>query len=133
MKHELKTWPEYFAAVLDGTKPFEWRSETWSRQFAVGDALRLREWDPKTKTYTGRECVRVVTYTLRGVFDIPLGFVVMGLGLPVSPEEFRAKWGDIRCHHFETCPRTGGFDFDECTCGLEELWKQRGLDLRRVV
>jgi len=77
--HEIKTWPEYFAAVLDGSKPFEWRSDDQVRQFAVGDALRLREWDPVVEKYTGRECVRSVTYVLRGAFGIPAGFVVMGL------------------------------------------------------
>jgi hypothetical protein len=133
MKIEFKTWPKYFAAVLDGTKPFEWRSDDQVRRFDVGDVLCLREWDPEAKKYTGRECVRVVTYVLREAFGIPVGFVVMGLGLPLTLEEFEAKWSDIRCHHLATCPRDGGFDFDECTCGHDELWKQRGLDLRRVV
>ncbi len=77
--HELKTWPEYFSAVLDGSKPFEWRSDDQVRHFAVGDVLRLREWDPVAKEYTGRECARLVTYVLREAFGIPAGFVVMGL------------------------------------------------------
>lgn len=133
MQHELKTWPEYFKAVLDETKPFEWRSDDQARNFSVGDSLRLREWGPVTKSYTGRECVRVITYTLRGAFGIPAGFVVLGLGLPLTEKEFEAKWGDISCKHDETCPRRDSHDYDECTCGHDERWKQRGLDLRRVV
>ncbi len=79
-QYELKTWPEYFAAVLDGSKPFEWRKEELlGPRFVVGDWLFLREWDPTTKMYTGRECVRVVTYALRNVFGMPGGFVVLGL------------------------------------------------------
>jgi hypothetical protein len=62
MEHELKTWPEYFQAVIDGTKTFEHRVN--DRGFKNGDTLHLREYDPATKTYTGRECKRLVTYCL---------------------------------------------------------------------
>lgn len=42
--HELKTWPEPFAAMVDGRKAFEIRRD--DRNFAVGDALLLREYEP---------------------------------------------------------------------------------------
>lgn len=65
MIHELKTWPEYFEAVLVGTKTFEYRQN--DRNFRVGDSLRLREWDPFREgddRYTGRDTLRTVTYKL---------------------------------------------------------------------
>lgn len=43
--HYLKIYPEYFEAVISGQKTVELRRED-DRQFAVGDVLVLREWDP---------------------------------------------------------------------------------------
>ena len=45
MRHQLKTWPEYFKAVAAGTKTFEVREN--DRNFKVGDVLELREWIPE--------------------------------------------------------------------------------------
>jgi len=63
--HELKSWPEYFEPILNGAKTFELRNN--DRDFHVFDRLWLREWEPKTKNYTGRECFRDVTYVLEGI------------------------------------------------------------------
>ena len=43
MLHELKISPEYYDAVVNGIKPFEIRKN--DRNYSVGDALRLREFD----------------------------------------------------------------------------------------
>jgi hypothetical protein len=51
MIHDLKIWPEYFEAKLRGVKPWEYRLN--DRNFAVGDMLSLREFEPG-KGYTGR-------------------------------------------------------------------------------
>lgn len=76
--HELKTWPNYFQAVVEGKKPFEVRKD--DRDFQTGDELRLREWDPNTKTYSGRELFRMVGYILRGpAFGIEPGHCVMAI------------------------------------------------------
>jgi hypothetical protein len=76
--HDLKTWPEYFAAAESGEKPFEVRLA--DRDFVVGDVLCLLEWDPRAERYTGGMIHRRVTYILRGpAFGISDGFVVMGL------------------------------------------------------
>lgn len=76
--HDLKTWPEYFAAVLSGAKPFEIRSER-DRRFDVGDTLLLREWEPLGLVYTGAALIVRVTYVLRGGPWLPTGYVAMGI------------------------------------------------------
>lgn len=63
--HDLKIWPEFFVA-LGGVglgrprKTFEIRKN--DRNFRVGDTLLLREWDPKTREYSGRVQVVYVRY-----------------------------------------------------------------------
>jgi hypothetical protein len=63
MLHEKKTWPEYFQKILDGDKTFELRLADWDCK--EGDVLLLREWNPKTKEYTGRTLEKKVTYALK--------------------------------------------------------------------
>jgi len=76
--HDLKTWPEFFSAIADGSKPFEVRKA--DRDFVVGDILCLREWEPVTKTYSGRAVAMRVTYILTGgQMGVETGRVVMGL------------------------------------------------------
>lgn len=93
--HQLKTWPVMFQPTLDGDKPFEARFN--DRGFQRGDLLHLREWDPDTKTYTGREALRLISYVLSG-WGVQAGHVVLGLrdleavadaagrGFPIPPE-----------------------------------------------
>ena len=100
MIHELKTWPVYFQAVIDGTKRFEIRKD--DRPFAVGDTLRLREYEPRDGTYTGRETTVNITYAITGgPFRVP-GHVVMSISPadpsrpvealgPMTPEELKAE------------------------------------------
>lgn len=84
---ELKSWPQWFSAVLDGSKMFEVRVD--DRGFAVGDRLWLREWEPETEEYTGREALFDVPYILAADPDIPRGimpgYVVMSI-VPVAAE-----------------------------------------------
>lgn len=60
--HELKIWPEYFKAVIEGFKTFEVRFN--DRDYKVGDAVTLKEFDNEKKEYTGREAYFVITYVL---------------------------------------------------------------------
>ena len=101
-RHELKTWPEFFQAMVDGRKQFELRRN--DRDFQVGDELLLREWGPinysheenKSQTfgdgaYTGREALVRVDYVMgsedtafvsRGYENVPPlapGYVIMGV------------------------------------------------------
>ncbi len=62
MTIEKKVWPEYFDAIQNGNKTFELRLHDF--ECAQGDTLRLCEWDPKTKQYTGREIQKTVGYVL---------------------------------------------------------------------
>ena len=57
---EKKIWPEYFQQVLDGKKTFELRLNDF--EINEGDILVLKEWDPNTKEYTGREIEKKVGY-----------------------------------------------------------------------
>lgn len=63
--HELKSWPEFFAPVLAGEKNFELRKN--DRHYNVGDIIHLREWEPNTAKYSGREVRKLVTYVLAGI------------------------------------------------------------------
>lgn len=73
--HDLKIWPEFFYPVSKGIKTFEIRKN--DRGIKVGDVLKLREWDPKTREYTGQEITVKVTYMLDWQ-DIP-GYSIMSI------------------------------------------------------
>jgi len=76
--HELKTWPSYFNEVKTGRKTFEVRQN--DRNFESGDVLVLREYDPRTQEYTGRELAFEAGYILHGdQFGIEAGHVVIAL------------------------------------------------------
>jgi ASC-1-like (ASCH) protein len=75
MKHRLKTWPEYFEAVLSGKKTFEIRKN--DRDYQVNDLLLLQKYNPKTNEYTGRELLVEVTYITD--FGQPDNQVVMSI------------------------------------------------------
>lgn len=85
MIHELKTWPLQWDAVNQNTKRVELRKA--DRHFSAGDILVLKEWNPKTEEYTGRECQRRVTHILRGenLFGLSEGFVAMSLAVIEGP------------------------------------------------
>jgi len=83
-EHELKTDPEVFAAVLDGSKTHEIRFN--DRDFKIGDTLLLRETrytgqemrgpEPRPLEYTGRETTRVVSHVLEG-YGLKPGWVIL--------------------------------------------------------
>ena len=60
MRIEKKVWPKYFQLILEGKKTYELRLANWNCE--IGDILILKEWNPETKTYTGRILEKQVTY-----------------------------------------------------------------------
>jgi len=80
---EKKTWPVLFEKVLNGEKNFDLRIAEFDCE--IGDVLVLREWDPDTKDYTGRQLEKTITFVMKtkdlkfwSQEDIDeLGFVVM--------------------------------------------------------
>ena len=77
MNHELKCWPKYFPAIWERRKNFEIRKN--DRNFAVGDELHLREWDPATNEYTGARTTRRVTYVTDFPTGLRDGYVALGI------------------------------------------------------
>ncbi len=73
--HILKTWPQYFDRIVDGSKTWELRKD--DRDYQQGDMLFLQEWSPESG-YSGRVEERIVSLCLRGDC-IPDGLVVMSL------------------------------------------------------
>jgi hypothetical protein len=83
--HELKIWPYYFRAIVEGRKKFELRKNDRGGFFA-GETLHLREWDPGIKDYTGRETRRRILYVLDGPsHGIEAGYSCLSIG--PSPEK----------------------------------------------
>lgn len=90
-QHELKTDPEVFAAVLDGSKTNEIRFN--DRDFKIGDRLLLRETrysgqdmrgpEPRPLEYTGRETTRVVSHVLAG-YGLQPGWVILSFARTAS-------------------------------------------------
>jgi len=63
MRIEKKVWPEFFAQLKSGEKTFELRLADF--ECRQGDTLVLREWDQKTKQYTGKSLEKKVGYVLK--------------------------------------------------------------------
>lgn len=108
--HVLKTWPEYYQAIIDGTKPFEVRQN--DRGFAVGDVLLLQEYDPKTDKCTGRATSRTVTYLLEDEgFTSQPDCCVMGLAAS-APSLYVGQNTDKLLDNIEEL-----FEVIPCDCG----------------
>lgn len=60
---EKKIWPKHFKLVKFGKKKFELRLADF--KIKKGDIFILREWNPKTKKYTGRKIKKRVNYVLK--------------------------------------------------------------------
>lgn len=109
MRHELKTDPAPFAAVLAGVKTHEIRRD--DRGFAVGDELLLRETlhphaqavvslqplHPLPPLFTGREVVRIISHIQRGYGLMP-GWCVLSFALPAVDADHARQLRNERDH-----------------------------------
>lgn len=86
-EHDLKCWPEYYAAIDGGYKTCELRLN--DRPYAVGDALLLREFEPVENGYTGRQLRVRVTHILNGGPWLAPGYIAMSIRL--MGEDGRAR------------------------------------------
>lgn len=69
--HILKSWPSFFAAIVDGSKKHDLRDDS-DRNFKTGDTILLREYCPFGGGYSGRcQLVKITYITSR---DIPCAF-----------------------------------------------------------
>lgn len=77
-RHDLKSWPVQFEAVLAGRKTHEVRVN--DRDYRVGDCLVLAEYFPEHDGYSGRRILAEVTHiTPGGAFGLPLDLCVMSI------------------------------------------------------
>lgn len=78
-EHELKIEPDYFDGVISRQKTFEHRYN--DRDFQTGDTLYLREYIPKRRKYTGRNCTACITYITNFPVALKEGFVCMAIAV----------------------------------------------------
>ena len=64
---EKKIWPKFFELVQSGKKKFELRLADFDME--EGDTLVLKEWDPITHGFTGRDIKKEVSYVLKFNLD----------------------------------------------------------------
>lgn len=79
MIHALKTEPQFFEAVIDGSKTFKVRKN--DRDFRVGDYLALNELDDTREGYTGRSVLLYVCYILSDEKYCKPDYVTIGFKL----------------------------------------------------
>ena len=72
--HKLKTHPQYYQAIRDALKRFEFRKN--DRDFKVGDKLILEEYNPELKEYTGRASHKRIYCILEDFQGLENGYCV---------------------------------------------------------
>lgn len=120
MIHELKIWPSYFEAVLNGSKTFEIRKD--DRKFSVGDILVLKEYEPGVIDYSVvPEVIKESRYTGR-VINKEISYIFKG-GMPRCG--FRKDYAILglkqECIQLKNIDLTGWNGLDQCRKIHEEL------------
>lgn len=88
--HDLKTINPYFTDVWEFRKTFEVRLD--DRGYKLGDILNLKEYDPETDTFSGREFQGLVEYILKDYEALSPGYVVMRFEY-ISRSDQDIVWG----------------------------------------
>lgn len=113
-----KIWPEFFADVDSGKKPFEVRNDDrMEESFEEADVLQLEEWDPKTQQYTGKICRRVISYVLE-IGGTSWGHNTVVLGFSNVPTD-RTK-----AERLPEGNRPGFISFDAAKKAADDLFKK---------
>ena len=60
---EKKIYSKWYQKIENGTKKFELRLADFSSN--KGDRLILKEWNPKTRQYTGKEIEKKITQVIK--------------------------------------------------------------------
>lgn len=58
-----KTWPKIYADIASGKKKFDLRMNDF--EVNEGDMVIFEEYDPETKSYTGRKIEKGVSFVLK--------------------------------------------------------------------
>ena len=58
--HIVKSWPQFFKPMVDGTKKHDLRKN--DRDWKIGDILELQEFDPILGEYTGSVAAMKITF-----------------------------------------------------------------------
>lgn len=128
--HELKTWPEPFAAVWDGTKLYEVRRD--DHGFSVEGTLVLREWVPDPldatrglmhssqdhSTCVCRDWGKYTYKTEGGSWGLPEGLCVLGLRVLERVEDEEAIEDGERLYYVQDTRSVVG------NCAL--WWRENG-------
>ena len=101
--HDLKTWPAPFAAMWANEKTHEVRRN--DRGFAVGDFLRLREYEPSNGGYTDRVILARVSYVSEGgTWGLPPDLCVLSIQQHERAEKYRIGLFDAAIDALATPP-----------------------------
>jgi len=109
MIHELKTFPDFFNAVISGKKTFEVRKA--DRDFRVGDMLALNEYDPEAKVYTRNSCLVYIDYILSNEEYTKSGYVVMSIK-PCMVAKYDAPYDSLKMGRDYSVPYATRYETD---------------------
>lgn len=74
VNHIVKSWPASFSAAWYGEKNHEIRFN--DRDYKAGQVVRMQEFDPEKKSFSGRKLDVLITYFREGGFGLHAGFCV---------------------------------------------------------
>ena len=75
--HNKKLIQPFFDEVWDGKKMFELRKNDCN--YAIGDSIVLKEYDPIANKYTWREVEAVITCILQDYEGLEEGYCILGI------------------------------------------------------
>lgn len=77
--HDIKAWPEYFEPVWTGKKTAELRRN--DREYRVGDKVVLHEYEPMTRSYTGRAVHAIISHIVGDGEWLAPGYAMLSLNV----------------------------------------------------